>query len=116
MENLSMYSSLFLLRLAVGAIFIHHAVPKLKEPKKMASGMGWTSNQVFGLGIIEFISGLSVIGGVGVKLASLALAVIMLGAIYHKIKKWSVPFSAPNTTGWEFDLILLAASLTLYLK
>jgi len=111
-----MYSSLFLLRLVLGIIFIHHAVPKLKEPKKMAPGMGWSSNQIFGLGIIEFISGVSVIGGVGVKLASLALAVIMFGAIYHKVKKWNVPFSAPNTTGWEFDLILLAASLTLYLK
>ena len=112
----NMYSSLFLMRLAVGAIFIHHALPKLRDPKAKASGMGWSSNQVLGLGIIEFISGVALIGGVGVKMASLALSVVMLGAIYHKMKKWHVPFSSHNSTGWEFDMLLLAANLTFYLK
>jgi len=111
-----MYSSLFLLRLAVGAIFIYHAVPKLRDPRKMASSMGWSSSQALGLGIVEFISGFALIGGVGVKMASLALIVVMLGAIFHKIKKWHVPFKADNATGWEFDMLLLAANLTLYLK
>jgi len=111
-----MYGGLFLLRLAVGSIFIYHSLPKLKEPKAMAGGIGWTSNQVFGLGIIEFICGLSIIGGIGVQLVSAVLAVIMLGAIYHKIKKWNVPFMSHSSTGWEFDMLLLAANLTLYLK
>lgn len=111
-----MYGGLFLLRLAVGAVFIHHAIPKLREPKAMASGIGWNQNQVFGLGIIEFISGVALIGGVGVRMASIALAIVMLGAIYHKIKKWHVPFTSSNSTGWEFDMVLLAAGLTIYLK
>ncbi|MDP3696517.1 MAG: DoxX family protein [Candidatus Taylorbacteria bacterium] len=111
-----MYGSLFLLRLAVGAIFIYHAIPKLREPKSMASAIGWNFNQVLGLGIMEFIGGLSLIGGVGMQFSSLVLAVIMMGAIYHKIKKWHVPFSAPSATGWEFDLLLLCANLTIYLK
>ena len=111
-----MYGGLFLLRLAVGSIFIVHAIPKLKEPKTMATGMGWTLNQVLGLGIIEFISGLALIGGVGIKTVSFVLAIVMLGAIYHKIKKWHVPFMSHNGTGWEFDMLLLAANLTLYFK
>ncbi|MDP3792576.1 MAG: DoxX family protein [bacterium] len=107
-------NELFLLRLAVGVIFIYHAIPKLQNPKAMATGTGWRLGQVLGLGIIEFMSGLSLIGGITIKLSALLLSVVMVGAIYHKINKWKVPFSAPNSTGWEFDLILLAANLTLY--
>ena len=109
-------SGLFFLRLGVGAIFIYHAVPKLKDPKMMAGAMGWTAGQVLGLGIIEFMSALAILGGVGTRFASLALMVIMLGAIYHKIKKWHVPFMAQNGTGWEFDFLLFLANLTIYLK
>ena len=105
-----------MLRLAVGSIFVCHSVPKLRDPQKMASGMGGSLNQVFGLGIIEFISGLTLIGGVGIKMASFALAVVMLGALYHKIKKWHVPFVSTNSTGWEFDMLLLAVTLTLYFR
>lgn len=111
-----MYGGLFLLRLAVGVIFIYHAIPKLREPKSMASAIGWNFNQVLGLGIMEFIGGLSLIGGVGTQFSALVLAVIMTGAIYHKIKKWHVPFMAPNATGWEFDLVLLAANLTIFFR
>ena len=109
-------NELFLLRLTVGVIFIYHAIPKLQNPKAMATGMGWRLGQVLGLGIIEFMSGLSLIGGITIKLSALLLSVVMVGAIYHKINKWKVPFSAPNSTGWEFDLILLVANLTLYLN
>lgn len=111
-----MYGDLFLLRLAVGVIFIYHAIPKLKEPKSMASAMDCNFNQVLGLGIMEFIGGLSLIGGVGTGFSALVLAVIMMGAIYHKTRKWHVPFMAQNSTGWEFDLLILAANLTIYLK
>ena len=109
-----MHNELFLLRLAVGAIFIYHALPKLKDPRVMASGVGWTSGQVLALGIIEFISGISLIGGLAVRFSALILATVMVGAIYHKMKKWNVPFMSQTSTGWEFDLILLAASLTIY--
>lgn len=109
-------NTLFLLRLAVGTIFIYHAIPKLKDPKSMATGMGWNVNQVLGLGIIEFISAIGLIGGVAVHISSLALSAVMMGAIYHKIKKWHVPFMANDKTGWEFDFLILCATLTIYLK
>ena len=111
-----MSNELFFLRLVVGAIFIYHAVPKLRNPKIMANAIGWRQGQVLGLGIIEFMSGFSLIGGIAIKFSALLLSIVMVGAIYHKINKWKVPFSAPNSTGWEFDLILLAANLTIYLK
>lgn len=111
-----MYSGLFFLRFAVAAIFICHSVPKLKDPKSMSSGIGWSSTQVLGLGMAEFISALGILGGVATKLSALVLMIIMLGAIYHKIKKWHIPFMGTSSTGWEFDFLLFCASLTIYLR
>jgi uncharacterized membrane protein YphA (DoxX/SURF4 family) len=111
-----MYSGLFFLRLAVGLIFIYHAVPKLQDPKRMAGGLGWSQGQVFGLGIIEFMCSVAILAGVSAKVAAFVLMLVMVGAIYHKIKKWNIPFMAHDKTGWEFDFLLLAATLTIYLR
>jgi len=111
-----MFSSLFFLRLAVGIIFMYHAAPKLQDPKKMAGQLGLLHGQVFALGLLEFLSAIALISGVAVKGAAFALILVMLGAIYHKIKKWNVPFMSANSTGWEFDFMLLAANITIYLK
>ena len=40
----------------------------------------------------------------------------MLGAIYFKIFKWKMPFTSQTSTGWEFDLVLLAAGLVILVK
>ncbi|MBI2065154.1 MAG: DoxX family protein [Candidatus Yanofskybacteria bacterium] len=108
--------NLLFLRLAVAAIFIYHAIPKLKEPKNMASGIGWTPNKVLALGLVEFVSGLGIAGGIAVKLSASLLIAVMLGAIYYKMSKWNVPFSAHDKTGWELDLLLLTANLTIFLR
>lgn len=105
-----------MLRFGVAVIFIYHAVPKLKDPKAMAGGMGWGSQQVMGLGILEFMSALAILGGIGVKLGSLILMAVMAGAMFHKIKTWHIPFMAHDKTGWEFDFLLFLANLTIYLK
>lgn len=82
----------------------------------MAMGIGWSSGQVIGLGIVEFISALAVLGGVGTRFGSLALMAVMIGAIYHKIAKWHVPFMAHDKTGWEFDFLIFLSLLTIYLR
>src|SRR3989344_9700459 len=110
-----MDSGLLVLRLVVATIFIYHAVPKLKEPKNMASGIGWTPNKVLALGLIEFVCGLGIAGGIAVQLSAFLLMAVMLGAIYYKMHKWNVPFMAHDKTGWEFDFILLAANFTIFL-
>jgi uncharacterized membrane protein YphA (DoxX/SURF4 family) len=107
---------LLFLRLAVAVIFIIHAIPKLKEPKDMASGMGWTSNQVLWLGVVEFVSALGIAGGIAIRFSALLLMAVMFGAIYHKIFRWHVPFVARDKVGWEYDLLLLIANLTLFLR
>lgn len=116
-EALLQYSDLGLLvlRLAIAAIFIYHALPKLKNSQAMASGIGMAPGMVMGLGVVEFVSSLGMIFGIYVQLAAILLGIVMIGAIYFKTQKWKVPFFAMDKTGWEFDLILLAANIAILL-
>ena len=105
--------SFLVLRLVIAAIFIYHAMPKLKGAKMMSQAMGMPAGMIFMLGGIEFLSSLGMIFGVYVQVAAFLLAMVMIGAIYFKTAKWHVPFGAMDKTGWEFDLILLAANIIL---
>lgn len=109
-----MFHELFLLRVVVAVIFLVHSIPKLRDPGAMASGLEWKSGQVIALGLVEFVSALGLLGGMAVQLASLLLMVVMAGAIYFKIRRWSIPFWAKSATGWEFDLLLLAANFAIF--
>lgn len=114
-EQLMQYNDLglFILRLAVAAIFIYHALPKLKNAKSIAPMLGTSANMVLILGLVEFLSSVGLIFGFYTQLAALLLAIVMVGAIWLKTTKWKVPFFAMDKTGWEFDLILLAANITI---
>lgn len=94
---------------------MYHGVPKLQKPGTMASGAGMPASMIFLLGIVESFSGVVLIVGVWVQFAALVLALVMVGAMYKKIVTWHVPFFAHNTTGWEFDAMLLAASIAILL-
>ena len=96
---------LFTLRLVVAIIFLYHAIPKLRNFKSL-----W-----FVLGVVELVSAVGMIVGGYQQIAALALAVVMIGAIFMKQVKWGIPFSTMTNTGWEFDLILLAASICILL-
>ena len=102
-----MYSEwgMWFLQFAVGVIFIYHGWPKMKNIRKFF-GIGGGLH-----GIVEVLGGLALIVGFHIRTTGLILAIIMLGAIYFKKFKWKMPFSSQTTTGWEFDLILLAANL-----
>ncbi len=107
---------LLILRLAVAIIFIYHALPKLKNAKGMAQMMGMPAGMIFMLGGAEFLSSVGLVLGIYMQLAAVLLAIVMIGAIYFKMAKWRVPFAAMDKTGWEFDLILLAANITILLS
>ena len=113
--ELSQFSDIafLILRLVIAAIFIYHALPKLKSAKAMSQTMGMPAGMIFMLGMIEFVSSLGMIFGFYIQIAAFFLAMVMVGAIYFKIAKWRVPFGAMDKTGWEFDLILLAANILL---
>lgn len=115
LEPLLRYSDvgLLALRLALGAVFIVHGWPKIQKAKAMASGMGTSATFVTALGLVEVLAALGVILDVFVQLSALLLAVVMLGALKMKIFDWKIPFAAHDKTGWEFDLILLAAAIVI---
>src|SRR3989344_7496539 len=101
---------LLVLRVFLGAIFFYHSIPKLKNPGMIGKGMGWSSSSIFLLGFVEFISSLALILGFYTEIGALLVGLVMLGAIYYKVSKWKIPFSAMDKMGWEFDLILLGAA------
>jgi len=117
-EQLTQYNNigLLILRLAVAAIFIYHALPKLKNAKGMAQMMGMPAGMIFMLGGVEFLSSVGLVLGIYTQLAAVLLAIVMIGAIYFKTAKWRVPFAAMDKTGWEFDFILLAANVSILLS
>ena len=104
---------LLILRVFLGIIFVYHGMPKLMMSGKMAKGMGWSSGSVVLLGLVEFLSGLALVLGLYAEIGALLVGIIMLGALWHKMFKWNIPFFAMDKTGWEFDLILLGAAISI---
>lgn len=106
---------MLLLRLSVGAIFLYHGIQKWavwSAPAGDPSGEGLVNLMKF-LSIVEPLGGAALVLGVLTQLAALGLSLVMVGAIYYKVVVWKIAFMAGNTTGWEFDFILLAANLAI---
>lgn len=115
--------ALLILRLSLGVIFLVHGHSKFKmwNPPSAPSGGGGGTPQmpVSMLRIMKFLSVTETLGGIALILgfmtpfAAGGVGLIMIGAIYMKITKWHTPFSTTTQTGWEFDLINLAAAFVL---
>ena len=93
------------MRLVLAVVFLYHGGAKLFKKEIPASFRT--------LGMLEVLGGISVLIGLLTELSSIGFAIIMLGAIYFKIFKWNIPFFSEKSTGWEFDLVLLAMALAL---
>jgi len=106
---------LLLLRIVIAIIFLYHSLPKLSKAKAMSAMMGMPAGMIFMLGMVEILASLGIAFGVFTQVSALLLAIVMVGAIGMKAMKWHVPFAAMDKTGWEFDLILLFASIAVLL-
>ncbi|HWP62793.1 MAG TPA: DoxX family protein [Candidatus Binatia bacterium] len=108
---------LLALRVAVGIIFVVHGWPKITGARGMAEMMGrpGTASVAFFTiqGIVEAGGGVLLILGIWTQLVNVLFAIIMVGAIYLKLTMMKTGFMATQTTGWEFDFVLLAANLAL---
>lgn len=113
--ELNQYSDIafLILRLVIAAIFIYHALPKLKNASEMSRMMGMPVGIIFMLGMVETVSSLGLIFGFYIQIAAFLLSMVLIGAIYFKMAKWHVLFAPMDKTGWEFDLILFAANIIL---
>ena len=104
--------ALLILRLVVGAIFLYHGYAKW--------GMETPNTIMSILKFAEPLAGIALILGVLTQLAALGLAIIMAGAIYMKATGFGSSaldlagtFAPQGSTGWEFDLVLLASAIVL---
>ncbi len=107
---------LLALRVAVGAIFLIHgtqkwAMWKMQPSEQMPAGMLWLMKF---LSIAEPLGAIAVLTGFLTQLAAVGLGIIMIGAIVLKKTMMKVPFTAQDKTGWEFDFIILAATLAIF--
>lgn len=104
-----------MIRLALGAVFVVHGIPKLLYPGDSAPffgqiGIPAPAVTALVVGAIELIGGILLVIGFGTRAAAALLAVDMLGAIIL------VKFRTGFVGGWEFDLVLLAGALSLVLS
>ncbi|HZY93660.1 MAG TPA: DoxX family protein [Candidatus Bathyarchaeia archaeon] len=101
----------FILRLAVGSLFMIHGYPKLKAGRKG----DWMKN--FGMpvalvpfaGIVEFFGGLALLLGILTPLIAFLSALWMLSTTWFKVNKIKAKYAG----GYEIDITLLLAALAI---
>ncbi|MBT6254293.1 DoxX family membrane protein [Candidatus Uhrbacteria bacterium] len=102
-------AGIVILRFAVGFIFLYHGIKKWTMPPVK----GMMKNMMSMLKFLEPVVGLLLIVGLYSQLMALIIIILMIGAIVLKISMMKIPFASMKATGWEFDLILLAAAIVL---
>ncbi|MGH9922115.1 MAG: DoxX family protein, partial [Nitrososphaerales archaeon] len=100
------------IRAAIGAIFIFHSIKKFDPSwQEWLIQVGLPPELQLPIALAEFLSGIFLIVGVLTRISSGVITIILLGAIFH-IKSLD-KFSGSTFTGWEFDLVMLAAVLSI---
>jgi putative oxidoreductase len=100
----------FGLRLAVGVIFVVHGSGKFNPGfTGFLSSLGLPAEMQIPIALAEVVPGILLIIGVLTRISSSLLSIVMLGAIFH-VKGAA---SLTGERGFEIDLILLAANLTI---
>ena len=99
------------LRTAIGVIFIAHGTGKLNPGFVgfLTGPLGFPPEMQIPLALAELIPGILLIIGVLTRISASLLSIVMLGAIFY-VKQAS---SLTGERGFEIDLILLAACLTI---
>jgi putative oxidoreductase len=100
---------LFFLRLVLGIIFIVHGSMKWgmwsNPPAQMSDSMIIIMKI---LSISEPLGGLALIIGFLTVFAAIGLNISMIGALIMKLMVMHAPFMSMSSTGWEFDLLIIA--------
>ena len=90
------HEALMFTRIVIGCVFIYHSLSKF----------GGAGSFMLLIGVVELIGGIFILMGYKIRIASSALGLIMIGAIYNKMFVWGGGFSGKG--GWELDLVILA--------
>ena len=109
-ENLLRDLSHWGIRASIGAIFIFHSIKKFNPSwQEWLASIGLPPELQLPIALAEFLGGIFLITGIFTRVTSSIFAVILLGAIF--MIKGVDKFSGSTFTGWEFDLVMLAAVL-----
>jgi len=99
------------IRAAMGAIFIVHSLKKFDSGwQEWLISVGIPPEMQLPIALAELIGGVFLLVGVLTRISASIFAVILLGAIFHI--RWEKGFFV-SQGGWEWDLIMLAAVLTI---
>ncbi len=109
------------LRVVLASVFIAHGYPKLFKDfagtSGFLSGLGFKPGAFWAvvLGVSEFFGGIALLLGIASRVVASLLIVSMTVATLTKIIKWKMPFTKSDGQSWEFDLLLVAGLITLFL-
>lgn len=112
LQSLTQYEDvgLFVMRVFLGAIFIHSGSKKIKNVKGFAERNELPIVLAFIVLIFEFFGGIGLVLGVLTQIAAIMIMCVMAGAISFHTIKWHSPFWAQKG-GWEYDLMLFLMAL-----
>ena len=112
------------LRLVLGAIFVVHGYLKLfsrsygpAQFRKYLAGekVPFPTQTGLAIGVLEFAAGFCLLAGVYARVAAALLAIhVLLALVIVAPKKGFTKL--PDGTGWEYELLLLVALLTILLS
>lgn len=105
-------ATLLILRLIVAAIFLYAGIAKWSFWSSSIAGMSDTViNLIRFLSIVEPLGALGFIVGFLTRWAAAGFSLIMIGAIVYLSSSGVSFFTQPQATGWDYNLLLLGASL-----
>jgi len=98
------------IRASIGAIFIFHSIKKFNPIwQEWLVSNGLPAELQMPIALAEFLGGIFLITDVLTRITGAVFSIILVGAIF-KIKGLD-KFAGGEFTGWEFDLVMLAACL-----
>jgi putative oxidoreductase len=108
-----------LLRVVVGATFVMHGYPKLKNPQatlKWTGGLGVPAAAAVAAMVLEFFGGIALILGFLVPIVAFFIALEMIGTIALKKTKMKAPYligENESALAYETDVIYILLALTM---
>ena len=108
------------LRIMLGIIFLVHGYPKIAHMGRTAGFLGSLGFKpgifwAFLLAVTEFGGALALISGFYIRIFCILLTGSMLVATSLKAFAWKTGFQGEKGTGYEFDLIIIASIIALFL-
>jgi putative oxidoreductase len=105
--------SLLFVRVILALVFGTSGYSHLTKPKERAASIEMSVPFTVFLGAAELAGAIALVAGFMAQWAALGLTLIMLGAIYMKAVKWKTGFWGEKSSGWNYEVLLIAMNLVI---